>query len=58
MSDEKAVDIPVYHPDWERVTKSTERMKIYGGWLVRVFRGGISIALTFVPDPFHEWKIA
>ena len=56
---------------WEDVDPGRmERAKIHGGWLVRAFenvshdRGGElqqgwdwRVALCFVPDPTHEWKI-
>jgi len=36
------------------------RAKVPGGWLVRCERWyelAISVAMTFVPDPNHEWKV-
>jgi hypothetical protein len=39
------------------------RAKVPGGWLVRCERWydlgapAISVAITFVPDPNHEWKV-
>lgn len=35
------------------------RAKIPGGWLVRCERGsapGVSVAMTFVPDPEYTWE--
>jgi len=37
---------------WESVSTFTQRLKVYGGWIVSTTR-----ALTFVPDPYHEWEI-
>lgn len=38
----------------------TYRRKVPGGWLVRtieaLYHGG-GDALTFVPDPNHEWRV-
>ena len=43
---------------------STVRMKVVGGWLVRTVvdnlpdesDGAVAVAMTFVPDPDHEWE--
>lgn len=59
--------------EWEIVSMKTEidqnlvtsRAEIFGGWLVRqnwwLMDGDLSesicCALTFVPDPQHEWGI-
>ncbi|HYD91030.1 MAG TPA: hypothetical protein VEA37_06015 [Flavobacterium sp.] len=57
--------------NWETIEGGLERAKVFGGWLVRLncdvmhafpdgrFDGGWDWrpALTFVPDPNHEWKI-
>jgi hypothetical protein len=61
--------------NWESIETSDgylERLKVFGGWLVRssnaVYhdRGGnypvnlcheSRVALVFVPDPNHEWQI-
>lgn len=54
--------------EWERIESSgdgdegsgTYRAKVPGGWLVQTESWwhdpyGKSVALTFVPDPAHEW---
>ena len=53
---------------WEDLSKTTQRLKIFGGWIVSrdIYRGhnwtsgasdSCSISLVFIPDPFHWWKI-
>lgn len=57
---------------FEQIDSHHQRAKVPGGWLVKVFedvttylgedRGIVDgynwrIAMTFVPDPKHEWKI-
>jgi uncharacterized protein CbrC (UPF0167 family) len=56
-------------PKWEVVVKQTglddiratvtERLWAYQGWLVRTFINcyGGTCAMTFVPDPNHQWKL-
>ena len=44
---------------WEHLESKdpglTSRVKVPGGWLVRVvFKVGVSV--TFMPDPDHAWK--
>ncbi len=44
--------------EWEEVNDNgwvgtIDRLKIFGGWLVKCSGGGIA----FVPDVKHEWKI-
>jgi len=36
----------------------TQRLKVHGGWLVRVtlsLPGHVEMSMAFVPDPQHEW---
>ena len=51
---------------WEELTKTTQRLKVFGGWIVsrdfsrgHTWAGGasdaISLALVFIPDPNHQW---
>jgi hypothetical protein len=42
---------------WEEIDDNfTYRTKIVGGWLVKyAVPGGEVVAMTFVPDPDHEW---
>lgn len=52
---------------WEHIVKTegggalygTFRMKVPGGWVVKqvIQQGTASVALCFVPDPGHEWKL-
>lgn len=43
---------------WETMDHQTQRMKIPGGWLVRVNRpGGVPAGLTTVNDPGHLWQL-
>ena len=60
--------------DWEQIEDYTQRARVHGGWLVKVFedahirmsvdqlvaQSGYEwrIALAFVPDPNYEWKIS
>ncbi|MGZ3416960.1 MAG: hypothetical protein ACXWUG_11790 [Polyangiales bacterium] len=37
--------------------ESVTRMKVFGGWLVRTTNAN-DVAVTFVPDPRHEWVAA
>lgn len=51
-----------YSRDWETVTnidneEFTERLKVPGGWLVQIVEGSERVALTFYPDPEHEWNL-
>ncbi len=38
----------------------TERLKVHGGWLVRISKFGWNmwnvVTMTFVPDPRHQWE--
>jgi len=46
--------------EWEHITGTgqTYRLKVFGGWLVKALEGRyIAVALTFVPDPKHEWRL-
>ena len=45
--------------EWKTMTKSSDRLKVPGGWIVRAFMyhsTGCAIAMTFVSDPTHEWE--
>ncbi len=37
------------------VSEYTERLKVPGGWLVRIYFDRASTAVTFYPDPHHDW---
>ena len=51
--------------EWEIVVplnnyNITERLKVFGGWMVCRMDGGkspASLTSCFVSDPKHEWKI-
>lgn len=46
--------------NWERIDGNTERLRVPGGWLVRVREqniAGLAIAITFVPDLDRCWKL-
>jgi hypothetical protein len=57
--------------NWEDIDNNLLRCKTFGGWLVKALDevpmdygrglttgyGHNRIALTFVPDPAHKWKI-
>lgn len=55
--------------DWEEIESNLQRAKVRGGWLVKTFEdvthrdeAGAQdgwdwrVAMTFVPDPNHEWE--
>jgi len=53
---------------WEKITPTTQRLEVYGGWIVSrdIFKGhtwmggasdSISVSLVFVPDPKHRWVL-
>lgn len=45
------------------VYNHTHRAKVFGGWIVRHIREGVSdsecdnVTMVFVPDVYHEWKV-
>jgi len=57
---------------WEEINdgRYTERLKVFGGWLVKSYEANsvydvnrgvndtqYNIAMAFVPDINHEWKV-
>ena len=55
---------------WEQIDNYHQRAKVFGGWLVKAYEDKVhyaesirrtgddlSIAMAFVPDSNHEWKI-
>lgn len=58
--------------EWEDIDNYHKRCKVFGGWLVKCYEDvyenresiGMNcgwqwrIAMAFVPDPNHEWRIA
>ena len=42
---------------WERVTLTTSRLKVYGGWMVTTEAGTQQESSIYIPDPKHEWVI-
>ncbi len=56
----------VRNKDWEYIGLCSDRLNIYGGWLVRSTfeRGnsigngvGVAMKLIFIADPDHIWDI-
>ena len=46
---------------WEDIDNYTERMSVYGGWLIKGYVAGeqeYGIALCFIPDPDHIWRLS
>lgn len=51
--------------DWEQIDSCLSRLKVLGGWLVKIREWKkdffndthLGMALTFYPDPNHEWLI-
>ena len=57
--------------EWEEIDENHHRAKVHGGWLVKTYESvfhqsdinGMQdgwdwrVAMAFVPDPNHEWKI-
>ena len=55
----------------EQIDNNHQRLKVFGGWLVKAYTPVVHmmpdqgfqegwdwrIAMAFVPDPKHEWKI-
>ncbi len=48
-------------PEWEDVASGTERLNVFGGWIVLYERcahpNGRVCDTVFVPDPNHEWVL-
>ena len=54
---------------WEQIEVGTYRAKVWGGWLVRTSKSSTvrstraghnvahGVAMVFVPDKHHDWKI-
>ncbi len=42
------------------ITETTQRMKVFGGWIVRTITEyqDASIAMVFVPDAAHKWDVS
>jgi len=48
----------IYDRKWELIDGFTERMEVPLGWLVRSYNiEDETVAITYVPDPQHEWKL-
>ena len=54
--------------EWEKLTKTTQRLKVYGGWVVsrEVYTGhkwvtgasdSIALGMLFISDPKHKWRV-
>ncbi len=50
-----------FSQNWEDITGATDRLKIFGGWIVRTksnYSGSsYFVAMVFVPDAKHEWVL-
>ena len=57
--------------NFEHIDDNHQRAKVFGGWLVKAFESvcheslgimedgyAFRVAMTFVPDPNHEWTIS
>ena len=50
--------------NWEEIDHITDRARIHGGWLVRVYVSADyadqqdAVSICFVPDPLHIWSIS
>jgi len=58
--------------NWEQIDDCHQRAQVFGGWLVKTFTDVVHlegdyekrdgwdwrVAMAFVPDPNHEWKLA
>lgn len=43
---------------WEPIdSDGTNRLQIYGGWLIWSSYNEDSESMTFVPDPDHKWRL-
>jgi len=46
---------------WETIedtsTGRTARMKVPNGWIVRFTYNAKAVAMTFIPDSDHSWRI-
>lgn len=56
--------------NWEQIDSNHLRTQVFGGWLVKAYEdvnhfteNGLQqgydwrVAMTFVPDPQHEWAL-
>lgn len=48
-----------WEPILQNENQETCRLKVIGGWVLRVKIDGKTpaIAMTFIPDPFHRWSV-
>lgn len=46
---------------WEMIDSGSARLKVPGGWIVRSgiigMGAGSAMAMVFISDPEHEWRI-
>jgi hypothetical protein len=45
---------------WERIDTTTDRLRVYGGWIVRSFAGYVenkTVHQVFVQDEGHRWTL-
>lgn len=45
---------------WQSIANNTDRLKVFGGWLVRTrdIYSNTGYAMAFVPDVHNEWPLA
>lgn len=56
--------------NWETIDNNSKRAKVFGGWLVLVYEPATTydgtevvfghewrVAMAFVPDKMHQWKL-
>lgn len=46
---------------WEKIAWETYRLKVIGGWVIRIKEPNAdqadTITCCFVPDEYHKWKV-
>ncbi len=64
MNEEEEYPEEEYPRDWEPINGDTERLRVYGGWMIRTFRFTISgnncsncMAMDFLRDDKGLYKL-
>lgn len=42
---------------WEKIDSSSDRLKVYGGWIVRSKTATGGIHQVFITDLSHSWEL-
>jgi hypothetical protein len=46
--------------EWEEICSYTQRLRVYGGWIVRTYdvsgANEVALAMCFVPDKEYRWE--